>query len=379
MEATYLTSADFWNDRAPVAAAEFPGKIPADPELRGHVLFATSGSADHPRWIALSKSALRESAAAVNRHLTVGPDSCWGLALPTQHVGGFGVVARAAAADCALREFRGRWNAPVFAQWLTDYQVTHTSLVPAQVFDLVASQVTAPASLVAVVVGGGHLDAPTGQAARALGWPVLASYGMTEAGSQIATQGMDSLGTLYQPAPLPLLPIWQAETTPEQLLCIAGPALFSGWMVSEGAGWAFHPRPSPWHPTRDRVTLSERLLTPIGRADTQVKVLGELVDLESLERELADLSAGRLTPGSMVIVAVPDARAGHLLVPVFAESTDASSVTEALIRYAAIAPGFRRLLAPVRLDFLPVSPLGKPRRAEIMAAILPLLENHSCR
>jgi O-succinylbenzoic acid--CoA ligase len=379
MEATYLTSTAFWDDPTPVAAGGLPGKIPFCPELRGHVLFATSGSAGHPQWIALSKTALRESAAAVNRHLTVGPDSCWALALPLRHVGGFGVVARAAAADCALREFRGRWSAPVFAQWLTDHQVTHTALVPAQVFDLVAAQLTAPASLVAVVVGGGHLDAPTGQAARALGWPVLASYGMTEAASQIATQGMDSLGTLYQPAPLPLLPIWQAETTAEQLLRIAGPALFSGWMVSEGAGWAFHPRTTPWHQTRDRVTLSGRLLTPIGRADTQVKVLGELVDLESLERELTDLSDGMLAPGSMVIVAVPDARAGYLLVPVFAESTDASQVSAALIRYAASAPGFRRLLAPVRLDLLPVSLLDKPRRAEIMAAILPLLENHSFR
>ncbi len=113
------------------------------------------------------------------------------------------MAARAFAAGCGFSEFGRRWDAPAFAAWLAENQVTHTSLVPTQVHDLVAAGVQAPVSLRAIVVGGGHLDAATGRAARALGWPVLASYGMTEAASQIATQGLDSLKTLYQPAPLP--------------------------------------------------------------------------------------------------------------------------------------------------------------------------------
>ena len=36
-------------------------------------------------------------AGAVNRHLAVGRDSCWGLALPVNHVGGFGVAAGVAS------------------------------------------------------------------------------------------------------------------------------------------------------------------------------------------------------------------------------------------------------------------------------------------
>ena len=56
--------------------------------------------------------------------------------------------------------------------------------------------------------------------------------------------------------------------------------------------------------------LENDLLTPLGRADLRVKVLGELVDVEAIEQELAALSGGRLAPGSFVVVAVPDARAG---------------------------------------------------------------------
>ena len=74
---------------------------------------------------------------------------------------------------------------------LADRGVTHTSLVPTQVHDLVKADLRAPETLKAIVVGGGHLDAATGRLARTLGWPVLASYGMTEAASQIATQTLE--------------------------------------------------------------------------------------------------------------------------------------------------------------------------------------------
>ena len=140
MDASLLTSAPFWEDSVPLAAGGFPGALPALPELRGHVLFATSGSSGTPKWIALSKPALRASAAAVNRHLDVTRSCCWGLALPLHHVGGFGVAARAFEAGCALREFAGRWDAAAFARWLAATQVTHTTLVPTQVHDLVAAR-----------------------------------------------------------------------------------------------------------------------------------------------------------------------------------------------------------------------------------------------
>ncbi len=55
MDAPLLTTAAFWQDPAPFAAGDFPGAIPACPELRGHVLFETSGSSGAPKWIALSK------------------------------------------------------------------------------------------------------------------------------------------------------------------------------------------------------------------------------------------------------------------------------------------------------------------------------------
>jgi O-succinylbenzoic acid--CoA ligase len=367
MDAELLTSEAFWQDPAPLAAGDFPGEIPACKALAGHLLFETSGSSGAPRWIALSKNALRVSAAAVNRHLAVTRASCWGLALPMRHVGGFGVVARAHQAGCGLAVFNGRWEPRVYQKWLDDHHVTHTSLVPTQVHDLAAAGLRAPASLRAAVVGGGHLDAATGRAARALGWPVLASYGMTEAGSQIATQELASLTEAYELAPLPVLPVWQAQTEDDGRLLIAGEALFSGTLVQRDGAWVFEKLASAWYRTGDRVLLEHGMLTPLGRADSLVKVLGELVDPLEIERELLALAEGALVPGGFIVAAIPDARAGHALVPVFEAPAAADAI---LALYNANAIGPRRVQPAVTLPSFPRSPLGKPLRREIAAMLV---------
>ena len=371
MDPASLMHRDFWSDSAPCAAGRFADAIPDLAELHAHVLFETSGTSGKPKWIALGKDALRVSADTVNAHLEVTASSCWGLALPLHHVGGFGVAARAFAAGCRFEHFAPRWQPETFTRWLADFHVTHTSLVPTQVHDLVAGQHHAPTCLRAIVVGGGRLDASTGRAARALGWPVLASYGMTEAASQIATQSLAALDAPYEPAPIPVLPIWQTKLGDDDQLLIAGPALFSGSLFSDGKAWTYHARTSPWHETRDRVKLDAQGITPLGRIDTLVKVLGELIDPQSIEHELIALSKGKLALQCLVVIAIPDPRGEHALVPVFDASVDHDLMRQILASYAESAPGPRRLREAVMLDRLPLSPLGKPLRTEILCMILP--------
>ena len=374
MDPEFLTSEAFWSDSAPffaVAPGETAPVIADTAELSGHVLFQTSGSSGTPRWIALSKDALHVSAQAVNRHLGVETASHWGLALPAHHVGGFGVIARARAAACGLHVFGQKWNPPAFAAWLRNHRITHTSLVPTQVHDLVAAGLHAPHGLFAIVVGGGRLDESAGRAARALGWPVLASYGMTEAGSQIATQSPACLQDAYEAAPIPLLDIWDADVDADKRLRISGPALFSGELLPTDAGWSYLKRDSPWHVTQDRVSLEGRLLTPLGRADTLVKVLGELVDPERIERELLDIAGVQLHAGAFAVVALRDPRTEHALIPVF--EGPATPEQDAWVRaYNERAPGFRRLREAVRTAALPKSPLGKIRRADLARIVASL-------
>jgi O-succinylbenzoic acid--CoA ligase len=375
MDPALLMDPGFWLDERSLAATSQSDQLDLSDHSYppGQIWFATSGSSGSPKWLALPKSGLLVSAAAVNAHLGITEESCWGLALPLHHVGGFGVVARAFEAGCRLSRFKRRWQAAEFRAWLLAAAVTHTSLVPTQVHDLVAAGLTAPPLLKAVVVGGGHLDPATGRAARSLGWPVLASFGMTEAGSQIATQELAALDQPFEPAPLAVLPIWRTRVVPDGQLRIAGPALFTGSLVAAYGGWRYQPREGEWHATTDRIALSDGKLTPLGRLDAVVKVLGELVDPAAIEAELLALAEGALRVGAVAVAAVADERVGHRLVPVFEATVAADLIEGVLAAYHRQAPGFRRLQAAVRVAGLPRSPLGKLRRAELAAVVVALI------
>jgi acyl-CoA synthetase (AMP-forming)/AMP-acid ligase II len=145
------------------------------------------------------------------------------------------------------------------------------------------------------------------------------------------------------------------------ILSIAGPALFSGY-IADGK---FLRREAEWHVTSDRAAIDEGMITPLGRADSRVKVLGELVDPEAIERELIEISEGKLAAGTFAVIAVPNQRAGNLLVPVYQSEIDSSVMESVLSAYAAKAPGFRRLQPAAMVEKFPQSELGKLRRKEL--------------
>ena len=380
MAATFLTDwtpiplarAEFWEHPcALLAASGSIRNLPQASALPSHsVCFTTSGSTGRPTWVVLSKNALIASATAVNHHLRVTPASHWGLALPLHHVGGFGVAARAFQAGCGFSCFSRKWDASAFVEWLQVHEITHTSLVPTQVHDLVRAHLSAPESLTAVVVGGGRMAPALGQSARDLGWPVLASYGMTESASQIATQHVDDISSLYQPDPLPILDIWQLETTAAGLLRISGPALLDGWLCESEGTWSFRPREEPWFTTNDIATITPTGLRIHGRADGLLKILGELVSPERIESDLTAMCGL-----SLAIIALPDARTGHRLVPVFETGCDMAAIDALLARHHAVCPGYERLATPLFVSSIPRSALGKIRRKEL-AAIVHELVNH---
>lgn len=349
MEAAEL-GGDFWESREPVApGATLPAEAGRLPAGLGAVLFRSSGSSGEPKWIVHTRHSLRASADAVNRHLGVTAGHCWGLVLPLHHVGGFGVVARVAAAGCRLAGFGERWDAPRFARWLDGAGVSHLSLVPTQVHDLVTAGLRAPGSLEAVVVGGGRLGREAGAAARRLGWPVLASYGSSEAGSQVATQSPD--GSPYDPDRLRILDAWRVRTDPGGQLEFTGPALFLGTLGQAG----LERRSTGWFRSGDLGVVDGGFLHMTGRADRLVKILGELVDPEQVERALGI--------DGLVVVAVPDARAGSRLLGVHAglAGEDLAKLAEKNKQIA----GYQRLSEIVEVPEIPRGSLGKVRRGEL--------------
>lgn len=363
MEARGLIEPEFWRHETPVLVGASHGP-PAG--LPGLVYFQTSGSTGVPKWIGLSRRALQISAKTVNEHLDVSSSSVWALALPILHVGGFGVAARAYQAGCQLVQFPGKWSAEGFSKWLHEMQATHLSLVPTQVHDLVAAGLRAPSSLRAIVVGGGVLPMPTGRTARELGWPVLASYGMTEAGSQVATQGIELLDEPYVTGPLGILPCWDVVISDQGLISINGEALFSGMLDGD---LNYHERRSDQFVTSDVGVVEDGRITVRGRADALVKILGELVDPVGVENELIAASSGTISPGQIAIVAVGDSRAGSRLAVAHVGDVGQELLERVLEKYHSECPGFKRVTSVVAVEEIPQSALGKVLRKELIRIV----------
>lgn len=358
METARLIDPAFWtSEDAAFPGVEAPSWAKTCPGL---VWFRTSGSTGAPRWIGHTREGLLLSAAVVNRHLGVKAADVWGLALPLRHVGGFGVVARAFESGAELAVFSSAWEPQSFAAWLGERRVHHLSLVPTQVHDLVAADLRAPESLRTLVVGGGALGEEDGMAARALGWPVLPSYGLTEAASQVATASTEVLEKPYSAGPLPVLPHWEADCDGSGRISIRGRSLFAVEARECGEGVGFTDRVDGWYPTGDRGRLGGAGLELFGRVDFVVKVLGELVDPVAVERMIGLRNAA--------VVAVPDARRQHRLVLVVeGEVPDAAA---AVARHNANARGPERVDGPVSIPRFPRGELGKIRRAELSSEVM---------
>lgn len=356
---------DFWHSGEPVVLApphlEEQGRaleeaLRAEPVVPRAVVFATSGTTGAPKWIVHTRESLLASARMVNAHLDVSRDDRWLLALPVFHVGGFGIIARARETQVPGDVLEGKWDAGRFVESLEAGGATLTSLVPTQVADLVEGGLRAPGSLRVVLVGGGRLPVPLGRRARELGWPVLATYGMTEAGSQIATAPLAALEREYETGPLQILSGWKVQVDASGRLAISGAPLCRGVATMERGEVVFEPHEvgASWT-TNDLGEVSGDLLTISGRADRMVKVRGELVDLDALEQSIHESHEG---DGFLCLLGIRDDRIGRRLVPVFAQDARARAgeivgeANRSLPRYVQLEP-------PAFVESLPKTPLGK--------------------
>ncbi|MFD2158254.1 AMP-binding protein [Rubritalea tangerina] len=319
--------------------------------LLGHVLFQTSGSSGKAKWVALSKSAMLASARAVNTHIGVKDGDSWGLALPIYHVGGFGVLVRSFLNGGRCAVFHRKWDPVAFSKFVYEEHCQHLSLVPTQLVDLVRARCVAPECVDSVVIGGGRLEDRIFEDAKALGWPVLRSYGMTEASSQIAT-GDNGDGYLR------VLEGWSLRLSESGELEWKGKAGLSFYVVQDGSstGWSIvDPKRSGWFRTQDRVLLRNGEVKVLGRSDHLVKILGELVDIQEIE-ELVEHHCRC----ACVIFAQEDQRRGVRLVPVL--ETDGVATLPPLA-------GLQRLEAPLYVQSFPRSGLGKIQREKLRAIL----------
>lgn len=363
-----LTSPAYWDDEGidirlnPARFYEDDGLhdfLAKELRLSRSVVLATSGSSGAPKFAVLSKEAILSSARAVARHLQLTGEDSWLAGLSNFHVGGIGMYARAYVTGAPVTEYQGRrWekDGQNFVEALKDSRAIWTSLTPTHLHDLVSHEARGPRSLRGVLLGGGPIRPALVDRAIELGWPVRASYGMTEACSQIAT------GDVGEVEWLPVLPEWEILLNSENRLKIRGAALFSGYAVRVDGKWTFDSATDEegWFETGDQVDLASGKLRFEGRVDDLVKVSGELVSVSAVEAWINQILESRKESGA--VATSTDPRRGTELVA-FVEGKGEAGEYEKLFRSSI--PGLERPGRIVITARLPRTDLGKVDRGAL--------------
>ena len=158
------------------------------PVAEGIELFiATSGTQGEPKAVMLGSANLRAGELASRSRLPLQAGDAWLVCLPLYHIGGMAILYRCAEAGAAAVLHEGFDPQRVWHD-LERYRITHISLVPAMLSRLLEiGRDSPPPALKVALVGGGPLSAELAERAHTAGWPICASYGMSETGSQVAT------------------------------------------------------------------------------------------------------------------------------------------------------------------------------------------------
>ena len=328
--------------------------------LEGHVCVLTSGTtgSGNLKWIALSKTALLNSAESVNQHLRSTNRDKWLHVLPDFHVGGLGIYARAFLSGSQLIKI-SEWDGHAFVGAARSNEATLSALVPAQVYDLVQGNHRAPKSLRAVVVGGGALTPSLYFKALDLGWPLLPAYGMTEACSQIATASLDSIGRGAYPD-LEVLAHLEVRTDPESRIQIKGPSLLTAIIEKiNGVTRCHDPKNEDWFCSQDRGEVLGRVLKIRGRIGDFIKIGGESVEVERLRSILEEARIQQGVRGDLALLPVPDERLGHVIHLFAEESVSRNGLQDLVQAYHERVLGFEKIRKTHFISQLPRTALGK--------------------
>ncbi len=155
---------------------------------------ATSGSSGSPSVVLLSQHAFLSAARASAANLGWHPDDRWLLCLPLAHIGGLSVVTRCLLARrpvvLGVQPAAALSAGERLALSIVRGRPSLLSLVPTQLSSLLQLEprFELPAHVRAILTGGAAASPALLGACAERRWPIITSYGLTEACSQVATQ-----------------------------------------------------------------------------------------------------------------------------------------------------------------------------------------------
>ena len=226
------------------------------------------------------------SASASNANIHVRSGHRWLLNLPLYHISGISILFRTILGGATV-------VLPSYEESLEDslllHQITHLSLVPTQLYRLLKMEVPRDAidRLEALLIGGGPCPQHLIREATDKGYPVYATYGLTEMASQVCTTSPSAALSQRQTSGVPLR-FHEIRIGSDDEILVRGKSLFMGYVEEErirrpvdAEGW-FH--------TGDLGHLrSDGNLVVTGRKDNMFISGGENIHPELIESVLCEL------------------------------------------------------------------------------------------
>ncbi len=356
---------------------------PVEPGELMTILF-TSGTTGRPKMVGLTAGNHLASAEASARRLARDDDDLWLCCLPMYHTGGLAILLRTLIYGTAF-ELVHSFDADHLLKLLRTQPITVASFVPTMVHRLLRQlegcDEVLNSSLRAVLVGGGPTSAQEIRRARRRGLPVVPTYGMTEAASQIATLSPKTpskyLDTVGRPLEGMELRLESPADDAPAMIWVRGPMVTDGYLdgpASEDAVASTPDEAEPrfqdgWFSTGDFGTIDDEGRLQIHhRRSERIVSGGENVDPREVEALLREVDG----VAQAAVVGVDDPEWGEVVAAAVTREgevgeghTDTALIEGLKERCRRHLAGFKVPRRWVVVDELPTTATGKIRRVEI--------------
>jgi O-succinylbenzoic acid--CoA ligase len=328
-------------------------------------IFFTSGTTGEPKPVPLTHDNFFYSAVGSALNLGITSRDNWLLCLPMDHMGGFSILMRSLIYGTAVTLLPS-FSAESLVEGLTDRHITHISLVPTMLARLLQHEFSVPDSLRAILLGGGPADRDLVAEALQRNLPVLRTYGLTEACSQITTTPLDEidakLGSSGKPLVFSEVRIADEEGS-EKPAGETGEIVIRGKTVTPGyPDDHAHKFEDGWFRTGDSGYMDhEGFLFTLSRKDDVIISGGENILPEEVESAL--LNNSRIE--DVCVFGVPDSEWGEKIVAAIVLPESAAEFHPENILDAAQLARYKHPKDFIVLDAIPRTSLGKPKRSTL--------------
>jgi len=346
-------------DAASAGEAPTPHPISADQTL---AIAYTSGSSSRPRGAVLSRRAFIASEGAHAANLGWIPEDRWLLCMPPAHVGGLSILTRSLIARRCVALGPGAFDPGEVTRVMARHRVTLLSVVPTMLRGLLMLEEPPWAPnpyLRAVLVGGAPLPDALRELAATNSVPVLATYGCTEACSQVTTQTLEQAGRPGSGLPLGGVEVRIAGDE----IQVRGEVLMDRYLGEDRSGTAW--ASDGWFRTGDFGSfLADGQLLVRGRLDDRIVTGGENVAPQEVEAWLETI------PGiaSACVFSVPHDAWGEEVVAALVTDPARFSADILRERLANELAAHKRPKRICLLDALPLNRSGKVDRAVVASS-----------